>query len=143
MSPDAPLALFAETQVPGGELAALRLLILSIVVAVIALVASRCLRAACGRLGPPRDRQQIARRFGDFALDAALTVPEGSVTALFGQSGAGKSSLLGAVAGLVRPDSGFIRIGGRTLFNADTQVSLPPERRRLGVVFGTGAYSLT
>ena len=58
------------------------------------------------------------------------------LTALFGPSGVGKTSLLNMVAGLLRPDRGHIRIGGRTLFDGATD--LPPEARRVGYVFQDG-----
>src|SRR3546814_9169508 len=55
------------------------------------------------------------------------------LTALFGPSGAGKTSILNMVAGLLRPDRGHIRIGDRTLFDGATD--LRPEARRVGYVF--------
>ncbi|MCJ8139207.1 molybdenum ABC transporter ATP-binding protein [Falsirhodobacter halotolerans] len=64
----------------------------------------------------------------DVAFDAA-----GGVTALFGRSGAGKSTVANAIAGLLRPDAGHIRLAGRTLF--DGHVWVPPHRRRVGYVF--------
>jgi molybdate transport system ATP-binding protein len=58
------------------------------------------------------------------------------VTALFGPSGAGKTSILNMVAGLLRPDRGHIRIGERILFGDG--IDLPPEARRIGYVFQDG-----
>jgi len=54
---------------------------------------------------------------------------------LFGPSGAGKSQTLKMIAGLVRPDGGRVRIGTRTLFDADSGVNLSPQSRRLAFVF--------
>lgn len=71
---------------------------------------------------------------GTFALDIALAAGEG-VTALFGRSGAGKTTILKALAGLVRPSSGYIRLGERTLFDADAGIDVPPERRGIGFAF--------
>lgn len=76
----------------------------------------------------------LQHRFGDFALQAAFEAPPG-VTALFGRSGSGKSTVVNAVAGLLRPDQGRIALGGRVLFDSDARVSLPPHRRRMGYVF--------
>lgn len=59
----------------------------------------------------------------------------GGLTALFGPSGAGKTSLLEAIAGLVRPQAGHIRVSGTTLFDADQRINLKPEERRCGYVF--------
>ena len=64
----------------------------------------------------------------DFAAPAGLT-------ALFGPSGAGKTSLLDAVAGLLRPREGRIVAGGEVLFDSAAGIDLPPERRACGYVF--------
>jgi len=76
-------------------------------------------------------------RLGGFALDAAFTTGSG-VTALFGRSGAGKSTVLNLIAGLARPDSGRIAVGGRTLYDGAAKVELPPHDRRVGYVFQEG-----
>ncbi|MCB2073774.1 MAG: ATP-binding cassette domain-containing protein [Novosphingobium sp.] len=65
---------------------------------------------------------------GDFKAPAGLT-------ALFGPSGAGKTSVLDAIAGLLRPERGRIVVGGTTLFDSDKGVDLKPERRACGYVF--------
>lgn len=57
------------------------------------------------------------------------------VTALVGPSGAGKTSTLDAVAGLLRPVAGHIAVGGEVLFDAGARIALPPERRACGYVF--------
>jgi molybdate transport system ATP-binding protein len=77
----------------------------------------------------------VARRLGDRSIAARFTAGPG-LTALFGPSGAGKTSVLNMVAGLLRPDRGHIRIGDRTLFGGATD--LPPEARRVGYVFQDG-----
>ncbi|MGQ0280027.1 molybdenum ABC transporter ATP-binding protein [Sphingopyxis sp. Q841] len=77
----------------------------------------------------------VERRFGASVIGAQFTA-EAGLTALFGPSGVGKTSLLNMVAGLLRPDRGHIRIGGRTLFDGATD--LPPEARRVGYVFQDG-----
>lgn len=74
------------------------------------------------------------RRQGDFQIRMDLTTGPG-VTALFGRSGSGKSSVINMVAGLSRPDNGVIRADGRTLFDSVQGIDLPPEARRLGYVF--------
>jgi molybdate transport system ATP-binding protein len=77
----------------------------------------------------------IRKRLGDFNLDIRLEVPDFGITALFGRSGAGKSSVIGAIAGLLRPDAGHVRAGGRTLFDAAARIDVPAHRRRVGYVF--------
>src|SRR6185312_5403367 len=68
-----------------------------------------------------------------FRLQLRLEV--GSTLALVGPSGAGKSTVLRAVAGLVRPESGRIAVDDEVFFDADRGVELPPEGRRVGLVF--------
>lgn len=60
---------------------------------------------------------------------------EGGLTALFGPSGAGKTSLLDAVAGLLSPTRGRIAVAGTPLFDSAAGINLPPERRACGYVF--------
>jgi molybdate transport system ATP-binding protein len=66
-----------------------------------------------------------------FASDARLT-------ALVGPSGAGKTTVLNCIAGLIRPDAGRIAVGGKALFDGARRIDLPPERRRAGYVFQEG-----
>jgi molybdate transport system ATP-binding protein len=76
----------------------------------------------------------IVRRLGAFALDVAFTAPAG-VTAVLGRSGAGKSSVVAAVAGLARPDAGWILLDDVALFDSRARIDLRPPQRRVGVVF--------
>lgn len=80
------------------------------------------------------------------SFEIAVTLPRGEgiraeftatagLTALFGPSGAGKTSLLDAVAGLLRPKEGRIVADGKILFDSGTQIDLAPERRACGYVF--------
>jgi sulfate transport system ATP-binding protein len=75
--------------------------------------------------------RNVSRRFGDHAAleDVSLTVRDGSLTALLGPSGGGKSTLLRLVAGLDAPDAGEIVIDGRSM------AGVPPQRRGVGLVF--------
>ena len=73
----------------------------------------------------------------DFTAEAAFEAPAG-VTALFGRSGAGKTTLINAVAGLVRPASGRIEVGGTVLFDAAKGIDLPVQARKVGYVFQDG-----
>ncbi|MEM8814076.1 MAG: molybdenum ABC transporter ATP-binding protein, partial [Pseudomonadota bacterium] len=57
------------------------------------------------------------------------------VTALFGQSGAGKSTMIDMIAGLVRPDTGIIRFGETVFFDETNRTNLPTRKRQIGYVF--------
>jgi molybdate transport system ATP-binding protein len=74
----------------------------------------------------------VSKRLGDAEVALRLEAGEG-VTVLFGPSGAGKTSVLHMVAGLLRPDRGYIRVGGVALFGDG--IDVPTERRRAGYVF--------
>jgi sulfate transport system ATP-binding protein len=73
----------------------------------------------------------VSKRFGDFVAldDVSLEVRDGSLTALLGPSGGGKSTLLRVIAGLEQPDSGRVRIAG------EDATLTPPQRRNVGFVF--------
>ncbi len=75
---------------------------------------------------------RIMHRFGDFTLDVAFNAPAG-LTAITGPSGAGKTSIINAVAGLFRPDAGEVRFQDEVLFGPGVWV--PPHKRRFGYVF--------
>jgi molybdate transport system ATP-binding protein len=77
----------------------------------------------------------VVKSFGVFALEASFELAGPGVTVVFGPSGAGKTTLLSLLAGLGRPDSGFIRYQGRTLFDSAKGVCLAPEKRSFGYVF--------
>lgn len=79
----------------------------------------------------------VSARLGTFDLDVAFDAPRG-VTMLFGPSGSGKSSVIAAVAGLIRPDRGKIICDGRVLFDSAARCNLPAHKRRLGVIFQDG-----
>ncbi len=74
-------------------------------------------------------------RPGGFALECGFTVPGEGVTALFGRSGAGKTTIIQAVAGVVRPDAGRIAVKGEVFFDTARGIDLPIEARRVGYVF--------
>ncbi len=63
------------------------------------------------------------------------SVADFSLTILFGPSGSGKTTALRCLAGLERPDRGFIRFGGETWFDSERRILVPPQRRRIGYLF--------
>jgi len=79
-------------------------------------------------------RVDVAKRLGTFALEVAFA-SEGRVTGLFGASGAGKTSLVSMIAGLLTPDRGTIVLDGETLDDSATHLHIPAHRRRIGYVF--------
>jgi molybdate transport system ATP-binding protein len=70
-----------------------------------------------------------------FALDVAFEAPTPGTTVLFGRSGSGKSMIVSTVAGLIRPAECHIAIDGTVLADTRKHVYVPPERRRIGLVF--------
>jgi molybdate transport system ATP-binding protein len=79
----------------------------------------------------------VEKRLGEFMI-AARFESAGGVTALFGASGAGKTSIVNMIAGLVAPDRGTIRLGDTVLFDSIAGIDLPAHRRRIGYVFQEG-----
>ncbi|WP_299028895.1 molybdenum ABC transporter ATP-binding protein [uncultured Sulfitobacter sp.] len=76
----------------------------------------------------------LRHSFGGFSLDLELNAGAG-ITALFGQSGAGKSTIINAVAGLLRPDRGRLEVAGEVLMDTESALHMPPHKRRFGTVF--------
>jgi molybdate transport system ATP-binding protein len=80
---------------------------------------------------------EVEKRLGDFSL-AARFETAGGVTALFGASGAGKTTLVNMIAGLIVPDRGRIRLDDDVLFDSAARIDVPAHRRRIGYVFQEG-----
>lgn len=76
----------------------------------------------------------LSRQLGDRTISADFSA-NGGLTALFAPSGAGKTSILNMIAGLLRPDRGHIAVDGHVLFDSQARIDLPPEQRRLGYIF--------
>ncbi|OUM01526.1 ABC transporter ATP-binding protein [Variovorax sp. JS1663] len=79
-------------------------------------------------------RLTVADRSRRFEL-AARFATDAPFAALYGPSGAGKSLTLQAIAGLLRPDAGHVRLDGRTLFDAARRIDVPAPDRRIGYLF--------
>ena len=79
-------------------------------------------------------RVDVEKQLGEFSLSARFE-SEGRVTGLFGVSGAGKTSLVNMIAGLLRPDRGTIAIDDEALDDTARGIHVPAHRRRIGYVF--------
>jgi molybdate transport system ATP-binding protein len=79
-------------------------------------------------------RVDVSKKLGEFSLEASFE-SEGRVTGLFGASGAGKTSLVNMIAGLLRPDRGTIAIDGEIVDDTAKRIHVPAWRRRIGYVF--------
>lgn len=76
----------------------------------------------------------IKKKLADFTLDVQFTV-ENNILVLIGHSGAGKTTILRAIAGLLRPDEGTIIHNECILFSSTTKTFVPPQLRRVGYMF--------
>jgi len=72
---------------------------------------------------------------GEQRLKIALQLPEGSITKIYGPSGAGKTTFLKIIAGFVKPEKGIIKTADETWLNTDSKIFLPPQKRKAGFVF--------
>jgi ABC-type sulfate/molybdate transport systems ATPase subunit len=78
---------------------------------------------------------RAVRKLRDFVLDLALSVLPGETLVLIGENGAGKSTVLNLISGILTPDEGEITLGGKLLFSSEERINLPPETRNIGHLF--------
>jgi molybdate transport system ATP-binding protein len=83
---------------------------------------------------PPVLELSLDKRLGDFHLAVRLTAHSNRLV-IWGPSGAGKSLTLRMIAGLIRPDQGRVCTRGRVLFDSSARINLPPQKRKIGLVF--------
>ena len=76
----------------------------------------------------------ITRQLGAFTLDVQFEAENG-VTCLLGASGCGKSFTLKCIAGIEKPDRGYIELDGKVLFDSEKHINLPPQKRQVGYLF--------
>ncbi|RDJ21256.1 molybdenum ABC transporter ATP-binding protein [Bosea caraganae] len=76
----------------------------------------------------------VEHKLGSFTLDASFT-SDGRLTALFGRSGSGKTSLVNVIGGLIRPQVGHVIVDGQVLVDTRRGIFVPKHRRRIGYVF--------
>jgi molybdate transport system ATP-binding protein len=80
-------------------------------------------------------RVELRKRRGDFTLEVAFSAPTPGVTAIFGRSGCGKSTMISLIAGLETPDSGRVVVGDDVWYDSERHLSVDARHRRMGVVF--------
>lgn len=80
---------------------------------------------------------QAEKQLGEFSVNVSFTSDTGA-TALFGPSGAGKTSVINMIAGLLSPERGHIVLDGEVLFDSARRINVPAWRRRIGYVFQEG-----
>ena len=79
----------------------------------------------------------VEKQLGAFKLSVKFEAASGA-TALFGPSGAGKTSVINMIAGLLKPDRGTVTLDDTVLFDAAASIDMPPHRRHIGYVFQDG-----
>ncbi len=72
---------------------------------------------------------------GYFDLSLDLSILPGTLQTIYGKSGSGKTTLLRILAGLVKPERGYIEVNGKVWFDSDAGINLPPQKRKIGFVF--------
>jgi len=77
----------------------------------------------------------IKKQLGDLDLQVTAQIPMQGICAVFGRSGAGKTSLVNILGGLSTPDNGLLTLGDTDLYHQQQGINLPPEHRRIGYVF--------
>ncbi|TOM46053.1 molybdenum ABC transporter ATP-binding protein, partial [Vibrio parahaemolyticus] len=78
---------------------------------------------------------QFKQTLGETNFDIDFSLPRNEISALFGRSGAGKTTLINVISGLVTPKQGRIAIGDHVLFDSEQGINLPTHKRKIGYVF--------
>ncbi len=78
------------------------------------------------------------KKYPHFKLDTSFICDSGMITALFGKSGSGKTSIINMIAGLQKPDSGRIAVGDKLLFDSDLNININANKRNAGYIFQDG-----
>lgn len=78
---------------------------------------------------------QFKQKLGDTDFDIDIELPRNKITALFGRSGAGKTTFINVISGLDTPSQGKVQIGDHVLFDSEEGINLPTHKRKIGYVF--------
>jgi len=82
-----------------------------------------------------RIQKELLAGFGKMILDVDLEIKEGEFITLYGESGAGKTSILRMIGGLMKPDSGIIQVSDAVFFDSNQKLNLTPQKRKVGYLF--------
>lgn len=80
--------------------------------------------------------RNLTKQYGDFSLNVSLDIPDGRITGLVGKNGAGKSTVIKAILGLIRPDGGSV-----TVFGKDALALSPEDKQQIGVALSDSGFS--
>ncbi len=80
-------------------------------------------------------KKKLHTNEGEGELDVCINIPEQALVTVFGKSGAGKTTLLRIIAGLIKPEGGFIKVGGQTWYDSGANINIKPQLRDIGFVF--------
>ena len=80
-------------------------------------------------------KQPIKSAKGNLLLEFDKEFKQSDFVAIYGESGAGKTTILRIIAGLLKPESGFIKVGEKVWFDSQKGIFLPPQKRKVGFVF--------
>ncbi len=78
----------------------------------------------------------LVNRYGDFRLNISMEIPDGTVTGIVGKNGAGKSTIIKAILGLIKPDEGYVTINGK-----ETSKLIGSEKAKIGVALSDSGFS--
>lgn len=80
--------------------------------------------------------ENLTKKYGDFSLNVTMDIPEGRITGLVGKNGAGKSTVIKSILGLIRPDGGSV-----TVFEKDAAKLTPEDKQKIGVALSDSGFS--
>lgn len=77
----------------------------------------------------------IKKQLGDNIFDYTVKIDDFDILGVFGDSGAGKSTFINMIAGIIKPDFGYIKISNTVLFDLENKINIPIHKRNVGVIF--------
>lgn len=80
--------------------------------------------------------QNLTKSFGDFSLNVTLVIPDGRITGLVGKNGAGKSTVIKSILGLITPESGSVKVFGKDASNLS-----PADKQQIGAALSDSGFS--